>query len=175
MNDYIFREVERICAKYRTHDPYELLDSMGAVTYFSNEYSRTGLKGYSTVMHRVKYAVINAKLCPEDRNVVAEHEAAHLILHMDEIMCSPIHALHDFNMFDNSGRIEYQANAFLADFLLEDDEVLELVHDEYKDFFGIARELYVPPPLLAFKQHSMMRRGHDVRNPIDLDSQFLGK
>ena len=175
MNDYIYREVSRICAKYRTRDPFELLDNMGAVTYYSNEYERDGLKGYSTVMNRVKYAVINAKLPLAERKVVAGHEGAHLVLHMSEIMSSPIRALHDFNMFDNSGRIEYQANLFLADFLLKDDEVLELVHDEYKDFFSIARELYVPPPLLAFKQYSMMRRGYDVRNPIDLDSQFLGK
>ena len=173
MSEFIFREVARVLTKYKTRDPYELLDGMGAVTYFSYEYGRNGLKGYSTVMNRLKYAVINANLPPEARKVVAGHEAAHLILHMDDIMSSPIRALHDFNMFDNAGRIEYQANLFLADFLLEDDEVLERVYDEYKDFFGIARELYVPAPLLAFKQHSMMRRGLNVRNPIDLDSQFL--
>jgi hypothetical protein len=33
----------------------------------------------------------------------------------------------------------------------------------------------MPAPLFAFKLHSMMRRGYDVNNPIDLDSKFLGK
>lgn len=175
MTDFIFRETERIYAKYRTRDPFELLDGMGAVVSFTREYGRKGLKGYSTVMNRSKYAVINAYLHPAEQKVVAGHEAAHLILHVDEILSSPVRALRDFNMWDNSGRIEYQANLFLADFMLDDDEVMEHVADEYTDFFGTARELYVPPPLFAFKIYSMMKRGYDVRSPIDLDSRFLGK
>ena len=175
IGDYIFEEVTRIQKKYGTRDPFELLDCIGAVTHFSYEYGRKGLKGYSTVMNRTMYAVINGRLHENDRRIVAGHEAGHLILHIDEILCSPIRALRDFNMWDNSGRIEYQANLFLADFLLADDEVMDTVTDEYSDFFASARELYVPPPLLAFKVYSMMRRGYEVRSPIDLDSKFLGK
>ena len=85
--------------------------------------------------------------------------------------------LKDFNLWDNSGRIERQANLFTADFMLDDEEVMEAVQseDEDRDFFGTAGELYVPPPLLAFKLYSMVRRGFDVRVPVDLDSKFLGK
>ena len=175
MTEFVFRETERIYAKHRTRDPFDLLDGMGAVTRFSNAHDPKGLKGYSTILNRIKYAVINARLTRAEQRIVAGHEAAHLILHVNEIVCNPIQALRDFNLFDNSGRIEYQANLFLADFLMDDDEVLGYVHDEYKDFFSIARELYVPSPLFAFKIYSMMRRGYDVRTPIDLDSKFLGK
>jgi Zn-dependent peptidase ImmA (M78 family) len=175
MRDYIFRETERIYKKYGTRNPFELLDCMNAVTWFSNEYSRDGLKGYSTILNRTKYAVINGSLREDEQRVVAGHEAAHLILHPDDIIRSPIHALRDFNMFDNSGRIEYQANLFLADFLLDDSDVLNYVYDEDMDFFSTAGELLVPLPLLGFKLYSMMQRGYDVRSPIDLDSKFLGR
>ena len=173
MTDYIFDETKRIFTKYKTRDPFELLDSMGARVVFTNKYGKNGLKGYSTVMNRIKFAVINAQLPNTERRIVAGHEAAHLILHMDEITSSPIKALQDFNMFDNSGKIEYEANLFLADFMLEDVDIMENVRDEDMDFFRSARSLYVPPPLLAFKLYSMMRRGYEVRSPIDLESQFL--
>jgi len=173
--DYIFEEAERMHKKYKTHDPFELLDCIGAVTHISYEYERGGLKGYSTILSRTKYAVINGRLNKDDRRIVAGHEVAHLIIHVDVITSSPIQALRDFNMWDNSGRTEQQANLFAADFMLEDTDVLEAIYTEGADFFASARELYVPPPLLAFKLFSMARRGYEVWSPIDLDSKFLGK
>ena len=173
--DLIFYETERIVAKYGTRDPFKLLDAMGAVVVFTQEYGRGGLKGYSTIMNRTKYAYINSRLPRVEQKVVAGHEAGHLNIHTDEILSSPIRALRDFNLWDNSGRIEYQANLFLADFMLEDAEVEEYLNDKDMDFFSTARSLYVPPPLFAFKIYSMMRRGYEVRSPIDLDSRFLGR
>ena len=175
MTDFILREVKRICTKYRTRDPFELLDCIWAVTRFTNCYERDGLKGYCTVIHRIKYAVINANLPQEWQRIVAAHEGAHLILHMDDIMHSPIKTLRDINLVDSTGQIEFQANLFAVDFLLEDDIVLESLHDEDMDFFSMARKLYIPPQLLAFKVYSMNHRGYAVEMPINLDSQFLGK
>jgi hypothetical protein len=83
--------------------------------------------------------------------------------------------LKDFNLYDNSGTLEYQANQFLADFLASDENVLDIIKHEDMDYFGTARELEIPPPLLAFKLYSMMRRGYDVRSPMDLQGGFLGK
>ena len=174
-SEYIFAEVERIHKKYETRDPFELLDDMGAITIISREFGRNGLKGYSTVARRFKYAVINGYLHEYERRIVAGHEAAHLTIHVDEITHSPLRALRDFSIWDNSGRIEYQANLFLADFLLPDDEVMEAIKIEESDYFAASCALYVPPPLLAFKLYSMMRRGYAVRPPVDLDSKFLGE
>lgn len=44
--DYIHREVLRIQAKYKTSDPYELLDALGAELRESCAYGPKGLKGY---------------------------------------------------------------------------------------------------------------------------------
>ena len=175
MTGFIYEEAIRILDKYKTRDPYELLDAIGAVTIFTREYERDGLKGYSTILNRTMYAVINAKLRKGDRRIAAGHEAAHLILHKNQILTSPIKAMRDFNLFDNSGRYEREANSFLADFLLDDAEVMDVVTDEHRDYFSSARELRVPPPLFAFKLYSMMQRGFNVRNPVDLDSTFLAR
>ena len=172
---YVYTAAERAVKMYDTRDPYKLLDAIGAITQISYDYEPDGLKGFSTILNRVMFAVINGHLDEHDKRIVAGHEAAHLILHKNEILLSPAKALKDFNLFDNSGRLEYQANSFLADFLVSDEEVMEVLSDEYSDYFANARELYMPPHLLAFKLHSMMKRDYKVRNPIDLQSKFLGK
>ena len=170
---YIYGAAENAAKKYQTRDPYKLLDAIGAKTRYCYEYEPDGLKGFSTILNRVMFAVINGHLNEHDQRIVAGHEAAHLIIHKREILLSPAQALKDFNLYDNSGRLEYQANSFLADFLVSDDDVMEAISND-DNFFANARELYIPPPLLAFKLHSMMRRDYKVRNPIDLQSGFLG-
>ena len=172
--DYIYLEAENAVKRFQTRNPYELLDAIGAELRFSYDYEPDGLKGFSAIFNRVMFAVINGHLNEHDRRIVAGHEAAHLILHKIEIMTSPAQALKDFHLYDNSGRLEYQANSFLADFLVSDEELLEAISYEDSDFFVVARELCIPPPLLAFKQNSMMRRDYKLRNPIDLQSKFLG-
>ena len=174
LTDHIFIEAERAIDKYGTRDPFKLLDAIGAVTKISYEYPQDGLKGYCTILNRTRYVVINGNLDEFDRKVAAGHEAAHLIIHREQIMNSPVRTMRDFNLYDNSGRFEREANFFLADFIMPDDETLEAVKTGY-DYFSAARSLYIPAPLLAFKLYSMMRRGYDVHNPVDLDSMFLGR
>ena len=170
----IFLEAERAVRRFNTRNPYELLDAIGANVRFCYEYEPDGLKGFSTILNRVMFAVINGHLNEHDMRIVAGHEAAHLILHKTEIMLSPAQTLKDFNLYDNSGRLEYQANSFLADFLVSDKDVLEALSNEDNGYFANAGELNIPPPLLAFKLHSMMRRNYKVRTPMDLQSGFLG-
>ena len=173
MTGYIYSEAMRVIEKHKTRDPFELLDGIGAITVLTRDYERDGLKGFSTILNRTMYAIINVKLRKDERRIAAGHEAAHLILHKNQIFSSPIKAMRDFNLFDYSGRYEREANSFLADFLLDDADVMDVVTDENRDYFSSARELRVPPPLFAFKLYSMMQRGFNVRNPVDLDSNFL--
>lgn len=173
-SEYIFRETERLHRRYGTRDPYELLSCMGAEIHYTHEFGPDGLKGYCTVLKRIKFAVINAFLNEFEQRVVAGHEAAHLVLHMNEIYRSPVRALKDFHMFTETGRIEYEANLFLADFMLSDDEVMESVSDDENNFFSSASEFYVPPDLFAFKLFSMSQRNYKVQSPIIPDSKFLG-
>ena len=175
MTGYVLSEAGRILKKYRTRDPYALLDAMGAATVFSDKYGKDGLKGYSTILNRTMYAVVNGKLREEEKRIAAGHEAAHLILHRKEILASPVRMMKDFDLYDHTGRYEREANSFLADFLVSDEDVLAAAADADLDYFGAARKLYLPAPLFAFKLYNMTRRGHDVRNPVGLENRFLGR
>ena len=172
MTNFIYSEAERVLKKYKTRDPFELLGAIGAITRISGEYPRDGLKGYCTILNRCAYAVINGNLDEDGQKVAAGHEAAHLILHRKQIISSPMKALQDFNLFDNSGRTEREANAFLADFLVPDETALDAV-SAAQDYFTAAGKLSIPAPLFAFKLYSMTRRGYPMRNSLDLDSKFL--
>jgi len=171
----LYQEVEWMVYRHGTRDPFELLDAIGAVVWLSYEFDADGLKGFAAIMNDIPYAAINGNLSEEERRIVAGHEAAHLILHREEIMQSPARAIRDFNLYDGSGRLEFEANSFLADFLVSDEQVLEAMEEADGDYFFTAKLLHLPPPLLTFKINSMIRRGHDLRSPMAVQSKFLAK
>lgn len=80
---------------------------------------------------------------------------------------------HDFELFDGVSQCEYEANCFAADYLLEDEDVLEMLNADMS-FFQAAAELKVPPELLDFKFRMMKRSGVQiVDSPITSNSDFL--
>ena len=172
----IYMASDNTVKKFNTRDPYRLLNLMGAITVVSDLYECNGLRGYCAILNRTMYAVINGRLKTYEQRIIAGHEASHLVIHKREIMACPVNVMKEFDIFDtfgNMGKYEWEANAFLADFLVSDEDVLDLVADIEHDYFSIARELYMPPALFAFKLQSMIKRGHNLRNPVGLDSKFL--
>ena len=168
--DYIHREVLRVMAKYKTNDPYDLLDALGTEMRESRAYGRNGLKGYCYFSKRTIFVVLNAFLPEVEKRIVAMHEAAHVILHRDMIRVAP---MKDNVIYDMTSKTEYQANLFTADFLISDDEVDELTADEEMDYFRMCKALYVSPDLMSFKLFSMIQRGYQYKLPQGLNSTFL--
>lgn len=170
MSELIFQQAMRYRKKLMSSDPYELLDDMGVVLRRSSAYPRDGLRGYCAIINRTKYVVINCKQPAAEQRVVAGHEAGHLILHKAELRAG---AMSDFDVYNVTGRLERQANFFAADFLIDDDDVLDLMRSRDADFFNVAKELCIPAPFFAFKLYSMVSRGYSMRVPVDLNNTFL--
>lgn len=168
--EYIHREVQKAKAKYKTNDPYELLDALGVNLRESRAYGPRGLKGYCYFSKRTIFVVLNAFLPEAEQRIVAMHEAAHVILHQDMIRVAP---MKDNLIYDMTSRTEYQANLFAADYLIYDEEVEALTAQEDMDYFRICKELYVSPDLMSFKLFSMIQRGYRYNLPQDLNSKFL--
>lgn len=172
MNDAIYLEAERLRTRYNTRDPFELLDSMGAVVEFTRAFPRNGLKGFCTILNRTTYVVINARLREEEQRVVAGHEAGHIVVHKDDLK---IGAFKDSDIYMAKGKKEREANFFSADFLISDNEVLNAMKACDANFFTVARTLYIPEPFFAFKLYSMVERGYSMKMPVELDSTFLAR
>lgn len=170
MSDMIFLQAERLRKKYHTRDPFELLKANNVVVDFTREFGKDGLKGFCTIINRVRYVVINDYLSDEEQRVVAGHEAGHIILHMDDLK---IGAFRDNDIYQAKSTKEREANFFSADFLLSDDEVLDAMLACDANFFTVAHALYIPVPFFAFKLYSMVSRGYTMKMPVELDSTFL--
>ena len=59
------------------------------------------------------------------QQIILIHEIGHALLHQKTLQ---IKCFHDFELFDGVSQCEYEANCFAADYLLEDEDVLE-IHD----------------------------------------------
>lgn len=90
------------------------------------------------------------------------------MLHSSLQLCE----FHEFSFMCDTNRLEYEANIFAAEFILEDDEVLEAVKEE-NDYFRCAQILSVPPEVLDFKLRLMERRGFELNAPHIANSDFL--
>ena len=56
---YEYWMAEKLAKKFQTRNPYELLDCIGAKTRYCYDYDPDGLRGFSTILNRVMFAVID--------------------------------------------------------------------------------------------------------------------
>jgi len=165
----IKREANRLKCKYHTDDPYEICKALRIrILEMPMGTSEQSCKGFFLVNARCKVITINSDLPDHIRRIIVTHELGHAVLHR----CAAISAFHDFAMFDDTNRMEYEANVFAAEFLLEDDEVTEHLEDQM-DFFTMAKVLRVPPELLDFKCRILQRQGFEIKAPYIARGDFL--
>lgn len=165
----IKQEANRLKIKYQTDNPYEICKAMN-IQVMARPMGKNPLscKGFFMVNSRCKLIMLNSDLPEEIQRIILVHELGHASLHSS----STLSAFHDFAYFDNTGRMEYEANIFAAEFLLEDAEVIAAL-EEGEDFFHAANYLQVPPELLDFKLRILQRQGVEINAPHIAQSNFL--
>ena len=171
--DWIMSCVRDLRQKYREGDPFRLARSMGILVL--EEPMGTGdscCKGFFFVQSRIPAIVVNADLPLLLQRIIVMHEIGHAVLHRKKVGSA---CFHDYELFDAASLTEYEANIFAAEYLLEDDAVLEALNADLS-FFQAAALLQVPPELLSFKFRMMKQKGSLViDSPILADSKFLKK
>ena len=83
--------------------------------------SAKSCKGFFLVSSRCKLIMINSDLPESIQRSILVHELGHADLHSD----SAISAFHEFTFLDDTDRMEYEANIFAAEFLLNDEDVFD--------------------------------------------------
>lgn len=169
--EHICSEVARIIKKYDETDPVRLAQAMKIIVlYESMGTNPEACKGFYLYQSRKHIIAINRDLPPVLLRTILVHEIGHSVLHRDVVK---IRAFHDFSLYDSSSVYEYEANLFAAEYLLNDDMVIEKLSED-SFFFGAARELHVPPELLDFKFRILKRKGlMNLESPILSQSNFL--
>jgi Zn-dependent peptidase ImmA (M78 family) len=168
--------INGICDKVRAlkrrgeNEPERLARDMGAIVrYEPLGTSAKACKGFYIHQLRRHVITINSDLSEDAARIVLAHELGHAALHKD---AAKLRAFHDFSLFTDTSRLEYEANIFAAEFLLDDGEVISLLNEDTFFFFA-ARELRVPPELLDFKFRVLKHRGCQIDLPLMASSDFL--
>ena len=169
--DYICREVERLKRKFHETDPFLLCDAMGIILLYEPMGTYPGAcKGFFLAKSRKRSITVNSDLPEAIQRIIVTHELGHAVLHAKAV---GVKAFHDFELFDSTSLMEYEANIFAAEFLMDDDDFLEKLNEDIS-FFGAASLLRVPPELLDFKFRLMKRNGYKLIDPpLMANSNFL--
>lgn len=164
--DYIYNEAERLTNEYDTRDPFELCKRLGINVGYNNDFKY--LKGFYWYLDGFPYVELNGNMDKRDARLVLAHELGHDRLHRDIAQIAP---MQDFMLFDLC-KTEHEANAFAANLLISDKELLSLAEEE-QYFESVCGILALHPHIVLFKINDMNQRGHLLRLPDIPDSDFL--
>ena len=148
----IHESAQRLLKRCDSRNPFKISKELGVHVIFRNDFA--SLKGMYKVILRNRFIFINGNLDEFEQRVICAHELGHDTLHRD----IPVHLETAF--YDTKNRMEYEANAFAAEILLDDNEVVGLVADGL-DESGIAASFGVSVDLLLIKLSEMNRRGYE--------------
>jgi len=158
----ILQTVRSLKERYETADPVRLCESMGILLlYAPMGESREACKGFYLTQSRIQAVTVNSDMELPLQRVVLAHELGHAVLHRE---AAGVCGFRELKMFDETSQMEYEANLFAAELLLEDEEVLALMREDMS-FFGTAAALEVPPELLDYKFRLLLRKGCKIVSP----------
>ena len=160
-----------LCAKalvdrFGTRDPMRIARGLGIHILYPE--GLVHLKGFYRVIMRNRFIFLNPSNSLSMNRIVCGHELGHDMLHREY---AEKQVFQEFELFSHASRHEQEANTFLAELLLEDEEVLGYV-SEGKTNAEIAVLTDTDPSLVALKCDGLIRRGYPLR-PQSYDARFL--
>lgn len=171
------REISNIAQKLR--DKYDEINPEKLCQHLDiwYEYMPLGtnphcLKGFISQSNRCYCIIINSDLPKQLQRIIMFHEIGHYALnHLQNTVC----AFQDYAIYDNAATMENEANMFVAEYLLDTDETMQVL-TEQNSFFGTASILEVPPEILDFKWRMLKYYGYlSGQSPISVGSDCLKK
>lgn len=166
--DMISEKIDALIRKYDTRNPFELCDDLNIRIRYKD--LGTAMKAYYFYQSRIKNIVLNTRSGRIVQKILCAHELGHALLHGE---LAAMRGFQELEMFDMTSRTEYEANLFAAELLIDDNELLDLLNDNEKSFFGVAKELYVPAELLDFKFRILKNKGYHLEAPYIAQADFL--
>ena len=145
-NSLICKRVKKIVRKFDTNDPFEIA-------------KESTLLGMYTAIERNRFIYLNSNMEEYMMRMVLSHELGHDTLHRHLTKSNPFY---EYELFDITSQAEYEANIFASHLLIDDDEVIELINNNYTDV-EIASFLNVNVNLLIFKMNEMNRYGANYK------------
>lgn len=168
--EQIRQSVRTVLQKSGSRDLQTICDAHGILLLESDMGTQKhACKGFFLQQDGVSSICINSALDEDIRRIVLAHELGHAFLHASYTD----HTFHDFGLFTDQTHLEYEANLFASELLLEDSTVISALQ-ECDDFFCAAKLLCVPQALLDFKLRILKKCDLlPVDSPIVSSGDFL--
>ena len=150
-----------------TRDPHKIARELG-IEIIPMNYKRQ--RGAYKVLLRNRFIFIKNDLHPVMENIVLLHEIGHDVRHRKEAVKAG--GFKEFNIFNmQESRMEYEANVFVSQVSLVDEEILEYIRYGY-DIQQIARAMHSDTNLVALKTDALIAQGYCLRHQ-DYENRFL--
>ncbi|RDY30131.1 ImmA/IrrE family metallo-endopeptidase [Lachnotalea glycerini] len=166
--DYVVNQVEALVKKVGSRNPYVICNELDYKLHYMDLKQR--LKAYYFYQSRINNIIIDENVIEIFRPILIAHELGHGLLHREIAMMSGFQELEVLEKRSDKP-MEYEANLFAAELLLEDETVLNHLN-EYT-FFETASMLNVPAALLDFKFAILKTKGFHINNIQIAKSSFL--
>ncbi|SKC79863.1 Predicted Zn peptidase [Maledivibacter halophilus] len=166
MINFILKKVDKLIKIHKTRNPFEIAESMNITVKYDDLGS---LKGFYFYQSRFRYIVINENIDDRLKPIICAHELGHDRLHQSFAKSG---AIKEFSFFDMSAKPEREANLFMAELLVTDDDILNLTKLGYNHDF-IARELGVPIEVVDFKGQILRKKGFKIKDFGVAEGDFL--
>lgn len=166
--DYVVNQVEALVKKVGSRDPYVICNELDYKLHYIDLKQR--LKAYYFYQSRINNIIIDENVIELFRPILISHELGHGLLHREIAMMSGFQELEVLEKRSDKP-LEYEANLFPAELLLEDETVLNHLN-EYT-FFETASILNVPAALLDFKFAILKSKGYSINSMQIAKSSYL--
>ena len=160
---------QSLVRKYRTRDPFQIASGLGISVRYINTKQQ---KGFCKIILNRKFIFINRNMSEQMQRMICAHELGHLLLHRQILAEKPF--LLEYELFDIRNDAEYEANAFAASLLIDEEELSELLQSG-ADMVTAASALDINVNLLMIKLIEMQKAGSAFHIPFTPDRKFLGR
>ena len=167
MDSYaVYMQAVDLVRQCGTRDPLKIACELGISVYHA---PLDDLLGMFTFRWNHRIMLINENLDHYMEQMVAGHELGHDRRHRELAKAG---GMKEFTLFNMKDTTEYEANAFSAHILLDNDDVYGLARQGY-DVVQVAHMLNSDINLMLIKMQEMNKLGYDFTIPNSPDSRFF--
>lgn len=166
---YIYSKATEMVKQTGTRNPMKIASEIGVMLRYSEELDK--LLGLYTYRWKHRIILLNDKMEEIMARMFCAHELGHDALHRD---IAKGEGLKEFVLFNMKDTTEYEANAFAAHLIIDDDDIYSMSKDKY-DVVQMAKMLNVNINLVLIKLQELNKLGYDFRVSCEADSFFFRK
>lgn len=164
----IYNKAKSIVRSCGTRDTLKIARELGIYVHYIDDFDE--LLGMYTYRHKERHILLNSKMEQMVMQMVCGHEIGHDVFHRD--LAKANDSLPEFVLFDMRTKHEYEANAFAAHVIIDDDELIYYAKQGY-DVVQLSAVLETNINLMLIKLNEMNHMGWRLNLPYVPHSDFL--